>query len=1189
MKAIEEIRKRPRLKKGLIGALIFLLLFTITGFFVVPPVLKSVLIKKLSERLHREVAIQKISVNPFLLSLDIKGVVVKDREKSGIFFSFDGLYTNLQTASIWKGGPILKEIKLEGPYINVIRNEDGTYNFSDLLEEGKPKSTTPSNPLKFSLNNIQILNGSADFLDGPKHTKHKARDIVIKIPFISNLPHYVDTFVQPLIQARINDTLISFKGKSKPFTDSLETAFDVNVKDFNIPYYLSYVPFKMNFRVLSGYIDTRAGVSYTQYRSKAPTLALTGDIAVKKVQVADENNERMISLPMIDVSVASSDIISKKVHFSRVYFQSPEISLSRNKKGEMNLEALMPKGDAAAEKEESKPMAIDADEMKVTGGRISFSDSSKAANFKTTLENIDLNIAHFSNGPDKKAALGLTFETEAKEALKLAGDFSVDPMTAEGTLELKGIPIKKYSPYFSENVLFDIEGAQLDFHTRYSYTKKGEGPEFRLSGLAADLNSLRLKKRGEKEDFLKIPVVSIRDTDADLSKKELVVGTFSTQKGLVSIKRFNDGRLNVEGLLPSAPPKEEKTLKAKKVQTEKPWQILIKDLALEGYTVKVEDLVPHRPVETSVEKIRITGKNIATAKNNKGRLAASLVLNKRGRLSTNGTVSINPLALNMKLNANAMDIVPFQPYFTDRVKIILTEGAVSASGNMTFAYQKDGGPKIVYSGDASIANFSSLDKANAEDFLKWNSLHFGNINTGYNPSYVDIREIAISDFYSRFIINADGSLNVQGIVEEEAPKKGAAPQNEGAGPAADKKDPPAKTIKIGSVTLQGGKINFSDNHIRPNYSANLMEIGGRISGLSSEEDKFADVDLRGKLDNHAPLQITGKINPLREDLFVDLKVDFKDMELSPMTPYSGKYIGYTIQKGKLALNLQYLIVKKKLDSQNTIFLDQFTLGDKVESPDATKLPVRLAIALLKNRKGEIKLDIPVTGYLDDPKFSLGRIILKIIVNLLAKAATSPFALLGAIFGGGGEELSHVDFGYGSSLINEEELKKIDKLVKALYDRPALKLEIEGHVDTERDREGLRDYIFNKKIKAQKLKDMIKKGLPPVAVDMVKVEKEEYPKYLKMAYKQEKFPKPRNIIGIAKDLPVSEMEKLMITHIEIKDDDLRKLASQRALLVKDHILKSGQVEPERVFLVEPKTLPPEKKEKLRDSRVDFRLK
>ena len=222
---------------------------------------------------------------------------------------------------------------------------------------------------------------------------------------------------------------------------------------------------------------------------------------------------------------------------------------------------------------------------------------------------------------------------------------------------------------------------------------------------------------------------------------------------------------------------------------------------------------------------------------------------------------------------------------------------------------------------------------------------------------------------------------------------------------------------------------------------------------------------------------------------MDLKASFKDMELSSAAPYFDKYIGYTVEKGKLSFDVQYLIEKRKLDSKNTIFVDQLTLGNRVESPDATKLPVKLAIALLKDRSGQIKLDIPVTGSLDDPQFSIWRIVLKVIMNLLTKAATAPFALIGSLFGGG-EDLGYVEFDYGSTTSTDANLKKVDDLAKALQDRPSLNLDITGHVDMERDRESLKQYLLQKKVKAQKLKDLLKKSTTNIAVDDVKVKTEK---------------------------------------------------------------------------------------------------
>ena len=547
--------------------------------------------------------------------------------------------------------------------------------------------------------------------------------------------------------------------------------------------------------------------------------------------------------------------------------------------------------------------------------------------------------------------------------------------------------------------------------------------------------------------------------------------------------------------------------------------------------------------------------------------------------------------MNARLKANALPIGPMQPYYTEKVKILLTGGAISAEGNVSLDAPKGKPVRAGFRGEVSVNDFSSLDKALEEDFLKFATLHFGGVEVRYNPTSVAIREISLTDFYSRIIVNPDGTLNVQGIVAKEgAGKDNAArtPSPAAATPADNATQAPAVPVRIDTVTLQGGAVNFSDKFIKPNYSASLVEIGGRVSGLSSEASRLADIDLRGKLENSAPLEIVGKINPLANDLFLDLKVDFRDMDLSPLSPYSGRFAGYGIQKGKLTLSLKYHIEKRKLDSENKVFLDQFTFGDAVDSPDATKLPVRLAVALLKDRSGEIHLDLPVTGSIDDPKFSVWGVVWQIVRNLLVKAATSPFALLGAIFGGG-EELSYLEFDPGSSVIPASGTAKLGNLVKVLTERPALKLDIEGHADIEKDREGMRQLLFRRKVAARKLADLVKTGQPAAALDNVRVEPAEYPKYLAQAYKLEKFPKPRNFIGMAKDLPVPEMEKLMLTHTQVTDDDLRQLAMERANHVRDRLVAEGKVEPGRVFLVEPKTLPPERKEKLRDSRVDFRIK
>jgi hypothetical protein len=1202
MKWRELMEGRP--KKVLIGLIIFFAVFTLFGFFGLPPIVKSLMAKKLSEAFHREVTIKQLKINPYALSITVRGFLVKERGSSDTFASFDELYVNLQSISAIKMALVLKEIRVKQPHIKINRMDEKTYNFSDLL--GK-KETKPVNepaekpkPLRFSLNNIRIENGSIDFWDEPKQTRHEVRDLNIQIPFISNIPYYIQTFVEPVLSVTINNTPYSLSGKTKVFADSHETEFAINIRDLNLPYYLAYLPVKLNFKVPSAFMDVKTNVVFIVAKDNKPSLKVMGDAVLREVAIDDEKNNPLIRLQRLDATIASAEPLLRSVHLSRMVIESPELNLVRNQSGVFNVESRFPRVEErvqAIKKGEGPPMTIDVDEMELQAGKVTFLDLSPKKPFKTILGPIGLRVDHFSNGKDKRSAYTLNLKTEANENVNVEGELSVNPLLAEGKLEVKSIPLKKYSPYYQDQILFNLEEGSLDLSTSYQYSKTDKNTTRKLSGLTLALKSLRLKKQEESEEFLNIPILTVQNTGVDLNQKTVTVEGISTQKGSILVQRLKGGELSLQSLFPESVEKEKKEevpVQRKAEQAEKPWLLKVGKIRLDQYRVRLRDLTPEEPVTIEAEAIQFKADNLSTVKNSIGQASLSLILNKNGNISLSGAVGIDPLSADLKVSLKDVDLLPYQPYFADRVRITLEDGQLETAGNLQLKDETGKGIQIAYKGDASLNNLASIDKDNSEDFLKWKSLALSNMDVGINPFSVSIEGIALTDFYSRVIINPKGIVNLQEIMVEkkgEASKETAekgSPKSEGNEAAPAEKESP-RNIKIEKVTFQGGTINYSDNFIKPNVTVNMAEMGGRVSGLSSEEATTADVELRGKFgEQSAPVEIIGKINPLKKDLFVDLKVSFKDIELSPMSPYSGKYAGYGIEKGKLFLDLKYHIENRKLEAQNRIFLDQFTFGEKVDSPSATKLPVRLAVALLKNRKEEIDLNIPVTGSLDDPKFSIFRIILQVILNLLVKAATSPFALIGAVFGGG-EQLDYMEFDYGSAEIMGENATKLDTLIKALYDRTSIKLDIEGYVDPEKDKDALTQIFFQRKLKAQRLQEILKKGQPAVPVDDIKIEPAEYEKFLKLAYKAEKFPKPKNILGMAKDIPAPEMEKLMLTYIEVKEEDLRLLASQRAMNVKEAILKSGEVEPERVFVVGPKTLTPPKREKLKDGRVEFKLK
>jgi len=978
-------------KTILIVFIALVVLVGIAGFFILPHVVKPILIEKLSQKLHREAAINKIAINPFLLSITLNGFKLKEPAQSSPFISFDELHVDVQGfSSLIKQAIIVKEIRLVHPYISIARHEDGSYNFSDLIpkEEEKPEEK----PTPFSLNNIQIINGSIDFDDRPMKTRHTVRDMSLSIPFVSNIEHYIDSYVEPRFAATINGDTYSLEGKTKIFKESRETIFNIIIEDLDIPFYLAYIPHNLNISVPSGKLDVQSTINFSIASDRHPIISVAGKAALRDFILQDRKKNTVAGLKRLDVVMTALEPLQSKFHFAKIAIESPEVNVHREKNGTINLLTLVP-----SKKEDAKP--------------------------------------------------------------------------------------------------------------------------------------------GKPE------------------------------------------------------PKSADTL---------PPTLMLDDFDLKGGKIAYRDETPKQAIIALIQDIRIRGEKISTVKDSQGKISVLMDLNKgRGSVAVNGPVGLNPVFANLDVDLKNVRIRPFQEYFTENFRVNFTNGDISVKGTVSAGKAPEKDLTIKYDGNVLFANFATVDKVNGKDVLKFKSLYVKSLSAGYNPLFVRIKDIAFSDFYIRIIVNEDGTLNLQNVTkpEESAQEESAKPKpaslkkKDKAQPGEKKEyvsDILAKNIDINQISLQNGTIVFDDHRIKPNYSSTLTELTGRMTGVTSITTKPADVDIRGKIGRRIPVDITGKVHPFMSNLFVDLKASLRDFNLSPLTPYSGTYAGYKIEKGSLSFDLKYLIAGKKLDAENKVVIDQLTLGDRVESPKATNLPVSLAIILLRDSDGKINLDIPVTGRIDDPEFSVWRIILQVIVNLLKKAATAPFALLGSLFGGG-EELSYIEFDYGSSDISEQNMKKIETLMKALKAKPALKLDIVGGVDMEQDREGLIREQFQRKLKAQKLNDLIRKGEKAESVDEITIERQEYDRYLKRAYSAEKFPKPRTIIGTEKGLPNEEMEKLMMTHIIIKEDDLRLLATQRAETVADALLESGEIESGRVFIVEPKTLEPGAKKDVKKSRIDFTLK
>ena len=364
--------------------------------------------------------------------------------------------------------------------------------------------------------------------------------------------------------------------------------------------------------------------------------------------------------------------------------------------------------------------------------------------------------------------------------------------------------------------------------------------------------------------------------------------------------------------------------------------------------------------------------------------------------------------------------------------------------------------------------------------------------------------------------------------------------------------------------------------MRPNYSAALTELNGQIGRLASNTREMATIDLRGRAEGTALLEIRGQLNPLARPLALDIQAKASDLELAPLSPYAGKYAGYAIERGKLSMDVAYKIdADGKLDARNQVVLNQLTFGDKIESKDATKLPVRLAVALLKDRNGVIDVNLPISGSINDPQFSVGGLIFKVIVNLLTKALTAPFALLA---GSGRDDISVVEFEPGTSVVTAKGTTAIEQVAKALTDRPALKMTVTGAADPVSEREALQRAAIDARLRSEARRDGLRSGAPTAAASAASaapvatpapLDPAERDRLLEQVYKNTDLPdKPRNALGFARSIPASEMEALLKSRVVVTSDSARDLALQRGIAVRDALIAKG-LGNERLFLAAPK--------------------
>lgn len=1177
MKIGQKMKRMNRLTRFLLLIIVLFALYTVVGFLVVPTVLKSVLESSLASKYHRPVVIKHVNVNPYALTVTLKGFTMPQKKGGKVFVSFDRLYLNFQAISLFKRAYVIKELKLTNPLLNIIRTEHHRYNFSDLLRANKKSG----NLLQYSVNNIQIVDGSVIFQDRVNKEQIKMEDVNAGIPFISDLSYYAKIWVKPRFAAKINGRSVSFEGKAKPYASSRETVMNVVVKEFDISKYLEYIPVSLHFKVSSARVSIDTKVEFVIDQKGLPSLDLSGNMTVSNVLAVTEGGKKLLAFQKLAVDIADIKPFDLDFHLSKILLQSPQIAFRRKENGRLNLLSLIApgaKGNTRSSENTNKPIIkIKIDQLDVADGAISFSDRSTQAPFHSSWKSVKVTARHLSNARGAKAEVDLSMRGNSDETIAMNGEVSLQPLLLQGTLNLDGISFSKYSPYYRKQIgLMSLSGVG---RFTGNFIIAPQNHQLGLSDITASAGSVKLGTVKDSKEVLAVPSLKAQVKSVDISGRKIVVDDISSDGGFLHLQRGKDGSINLYELVGAHSGGEGSAGQGGAVSRTASWHVTLNKAALTDYTVEAEDLALSKPVHIEADQVDLTARDISPGANQKGRVSLSCRFGTHGTASFDGAMDFRPVSADLKVSLRSIDLSPLQPYMAKFSDLLVTGGTASADGKFEMSYSAGRDFALSYTGKASLSDFSTTDALTQKPFVHWNTLDLLGIDFKKQPLELHIDDVKLQDFYIPARISPSGKLNIAEILGQRA----IAPKTTKAGKGGDSKLG-LRSLDLGKIQLKGGAIDFLDAHVKPDFHMKLTDLGGNISSLKLNDNSKAEVELHGRLEQNSPLKIAGRINP--SNPYLDLTVSFDNINMTQLNPYLGKYLGYDLERGKLFLNLKFRIDKRKLDSKNDIVIDGLTFGRKVNSPDATDLPVKFAFSLLQNREGVIELNIPVDGDLGNPQFRLGSVIEAELRGLIVKAISSPFAFLASIAGSGGEELSYVAFDYGSSTVTGKAAKKLKVLAKGLYRRPKLNVDVAGYVNPQKDRKALQDDRLEEELKRLMLKDAPQRGSGE-SLNGITLNESERRKYLRLLYRQ-KFPRKEK--SRSRKTSLVEMKNQLLAAVQISDNDLLLLARKRALSVENYILKSGKINPKRIFIVQPGSLtPPEDHRHGRESRVEMSLK
>ena len=1146
-----------RVRHWALGIAIALAAFGVLGFLVAPPLIKGQLQKQLSAKLDRPVTVGAVHLDPFTLRLELDKLHIADRDGHRPFVDVDQLVVNASWTSLFRLAPVLDAVSLRAPQIHVTRTAPQRFNFSDLIDKFANQPSPPdAKPAHFALSNIQVSDGSITFDDAVTKSVHHIDHLELGIPFLANLPRDTQVFVQPLLAMNIDGSPIRLAGHTKPFASTRESVLQLTLDRIDLPRYLGYSPVALSFAVPRGTLSGHVAVHFAQ-AAAGPQVRLGGDLQLDQFALATPAGAPIIELGHADVALDDVEPLLSRYHLGAMRLDTLAVHYTLGPHGRSTFDALTG-ASSPAPAAPTTPTDLRIASIALKDGRLAYTDGSSGKPATLALANLHGTLQGLATLAAPPATVDIA-ATLNGGTLAAKGQLDLAAQHYTGSLAATGVGIAPLQALAPPLLAADIASGTLDAGGQWRVDWH-HGLDIALQSGTAAVRDLALQQGHGTP--LKLASLEAGITQFDLSDQRATLDHVAVRGLRIEAQRNADGTPGMPNLLkPQAP-----TRSRHAQPTTAPWHWAIQRVTVDDSTLAMTP--PGAPgrrrgTDVTLHHAQVDGLSDDFHKPLKLALEGGVG---RGSMSVDGSVRLTPIEARLRVRSQRLDVAALQSLVSVPLNVTVASALVSADGHLDYRARATQ-PLVDWHGRATLGNVRVLDKLTGDDFLRWNSLTADgmDVRMGDGVPRVVVAGLALSDFYARLIINRDGHLNLRDVVAAPtaAPvsvtRAAAAtppPATSAPAPAATT-TAPAADIRIGQITLARGHLNYTDDFIKPNYTADITNLDGSVGSFGTAGGPPAAVSLQGELDDNSPVNITGTIDPLAPVAALDIKGKADGVELTHMSPYSGKYTGYPITKGRLTVDVHYQLDHGKLTADNHLFIDQLTFGDRIEGPGISHLPVKLAVALLKNAQGQIDVHVPVSGSLDDPHFSVGGLVWQAFVHLIGRAVTSPFRLLGAAFGGGGDkDLGQVAFAPGSAVLDAAAQAQLQKVVDMLTQKTSLKLNITGRAAPALDEEGLRKVTVDGLVQQEAGGD----------VKVSALSAEQYDKYLKKAYRHASFSKPRDVIGLTKSQPPDVMRKLLESHVATDADAMRHLAERRADAVRAWL--RGKLADDRVFVLAP---------------------